>query len=177
MKRSSLEAVCSCYPSCTEAPQRNSCAVDTTVWEALLGALLSRQRKVFFMRTMTIAELNQQIDLALERLRQCLNAPHYCAWPISSKSLAEAEELLIEARKKAKRKIRRLGAKYPSMSQSINWQWISYVLTAETWRFTLWLRDHHGYAAEGLQQQEEMELLFICSLGAEIKRLGFQLDV
>ena len=63
------------------------------------------------------------------------------------------------------------------MSQSINWQWIAYVLTAETWRFALWLRDHHGDAAEGLPQQEEIELLFLSSLGAEIKRLGFQLDV
>lgn len=129
------------------------------------------------MRTMTVADLNQQIDLALERLRQCLNTPQSCAWPISSKSLAEAEELLIKARKKAKRKIRRLGAKYPSMSQSINWQWIAYVLTAETWRFALWLRDHCGYTAEGLRQQEEIELLFLCSLGAEIKRLGFQLEM
>jgi len=128
------------------------------------------------MRTMTVTELNQQIDLALERLSQCRKAPHYCAWPISSKCLAEAEELLIEARKKAKRKIRRLGATYPSMSQSINWQWIAYVLTAETWRFALWLRDHRGDAAEGLPQQEEIELLFLSSLGAEIKRLGFQLD-
>ena len=129
------------------------------------------------MRTITVTELNQQIDLALERLRQCRTAPHYCAWPISSKCLAEAEKLLIEARKKAKRKIRRLGAKYPSMSQSINWQWITYVLTAETWRFALWLRDHRGDAAEGLPQQEEIELLFLSSLGAEVKRLGFQLDV
>ncbi len=62
------------------------------------------------------------------------------------------------------------------MSQSINWQWIAYVLTAETWRFALWLRDHCGDAAESLPQQE-IELLFISSLGAEIKRLGFQLDM
>jgi hypothetical protein len=100
MKRSSSEIVCSRCPPCTGAPQRNSCAVDSTVWEALLGAPRSRQKKEFSMRTMTIAELNQQIDLALERLSVCRTAPHYCAWPISSKSQAEAEALLIEARKK-----------------------------------------------------------------------------
>ncbi len=135
---------------------------------------MSTQRKVLSMRTMTITDLNDHIDLALQRLTQCIDAPQYSAWPLSSKNMADADDLLARTRKKA---IRRLDAKHSSANQSRKWSWIADVLAAETWRFAIWLRDYRGYTgAESRQQREEMELLFISHLGVEIKRLGFQLD-
>lgn len=124
------------------------------------------------MRTLTVMELNQQIDLCLWRLGVYVDTGRW-TYESSVKSLAEAEESLSKARKTAKRKIRRLGAKYPDIAASINLQWIAYVLTAESWRFVLWLKDR---GADLQQQREEIELLLIEQIGTEIKRLGFQLE-
>jgi len=65
----------------------------------------------------------------------------------------------------------RLGKKHPLRTYS----WLSYVLAFWAWRFAVLLRC--GGGAEGIGQQEEVELCFIAALGVEIKRLGFQLDM
>lgn len=127
------------------------------------------------MRTMTVPELQEHLDLCLGILRQFLETGRW-AYRVKARSLAQAEKLVSLSRKKARHKIRRLEAQCPHRRQSAIWQWVSSVLMAETWRFTLWLRDQREHAAEDLQDQEEIELLLLSCLGAEIKRLGFQLD-
>ena len=128
------------------------------------------------MRTLTVNELQQHIDVCLWRLRTYIDTGRW-TYESSATSLAEAEESLSGARKIAKRMIR-VSAKYPSIGTSSNVHWITYVLTAESWRFVLWLRDDCGYACADLQlRREEVELLLLTTIGVEIKRLGFQLDM
>lgn len=128
------------------------------------------------MRTMTVEALKQQIDLCLWRLRYFMNTGKW-TYRIKARSLAQAEQLVATSRKQAQRRIRRLDAQCPSVRQSLTGQWIASVLSAESWRFALWLRDHSDYAAKDWQQQQEdIELILISNLGKEIKRLGFELD-
>lgn len=124
------------------------------------------------MRTITVRELKLLTNLSLKRLQRYTADPKNCPWfPYdASMSLERAEVQLAEAREKAKRRIARLGKKYPLRTC----YWISYVLAFWTWRFAVLLKC--GGGAEGIEQQEEVDLYFISALGAEIKRLGFQLD-
>lgn len=148
--------------------------VDNTVWEALLEVYLSGRRKVVSMRTLTKKDLQEQINVCLWRLGAYLETGHW-TYESSAQSLAEAEELLLQARKTAKRKIRCLGAIYPYMSTLTNRQWISYVLTAALLRFVLWSEDREYTDLQ--QQREDIELLLIEQIGKETKRLGFQLEL
>jgi hypothetical protein len=145
------------------------------------GRILSGQRKVISMRTLTTSirtltkeELQEQINLCLWRLGAYLETGHW-TYESSAQSLAEAEELLLQARKTAKRKIRCLGAMHPHRRQFTNRQWISYVLTAASLRFVLWLKDREYTDLQ--QQREDIELLLIEQIGKETKRLGFQLEL
>ncbi len=126
------------------------------------------------MRTLTKKDLQEQIDVCLWRLGVYLDTGHW-THESSAQSLVEAEESLSQARKTAKRKIRRFGAKYPYMSTFTNRQWISYVLTAASLRFVLWLKDREYTDLQ--QQREEIELLLIEQIGTEMKQLGFQLEL
>jgi hypothetical protein len=125
------------------------------------------------MRTLTEKDLQHHIDLCLWRLGVYINTGRW-TYESSATSLAEAEISLSKARKTAKRKIRRLGAKHPDSAASINWEWITHLLTAESWWFVLWLKDR-GYT-DLHQRREEIELLLLSQIGREIKRLGFQLE-
>jgi hypothetical protein len=120
------------------------------------------------MRTITVSQLNDLIDQTLYCLKHYGVDPKRCPWFPFETSLSldiAMEGQLATARKKARRKIKRLGATSPIETCL----WLSYVLKVWTLRYVI-----RQQRAE-MCTQDEVDLLFIAALGTEIKRLGFQL--
>jgi hypothetical protein len=148
-----------------------------------MGALLGRacrDKGGVSMRTLSKQRLQTLIDWCLLILDQYMDTGHWVFRP-PRKSLAKMEKSVTKARQFARKKIRRadvlcslIGCKV----STIHHMWIDYVLTADVWRFVLWLKEcghEHGYT-DWQQQREEIELLLLAQIGKEIKRLGFQLE-
>jgi hypothetical protein len=121
-------------------------------------------------RTITARDLNNLIEMALGNLSTCLDHPEYSCWKVTSMSQKEAQRLLVNARRRARRHIARLETNTQSSGIS---QWIAYAVNGATCQFAVWLRSQAGWET---QQREAIELHCIAILGVEIKRLGFQLD-
>ena len=131
------------------------------------------------MRTVNLVELKELIAFAREELRSTLLWPRTRACgDLSVKSLPQLEASQARARKFARRKLRRMVARLPNRRRTIHQMWLFYVLEVEAWRFAVWLREQQGgwdqFDAANLG--EEFELLFLSHIGAEIKRLGFELE-
>jgi hypothetical protein len=148
------------------------------------ASLFEHEQEIIPMQTLTVQEVNQLIKLRLFDLSMCIEAGR-SKWMLNHlQSLDKAEKELLQARKVAKRTLRRFAVKYPS----IKWRLACEVLIAAFCRFILWLESQQdlqqlstqyileGWHLERIKQREDIEWLLMEPLAAELKKLGFEFE-
>jgi hypothetical protein len=98
--------------------------------------------------TITVSQLSSLIDLTIEHFHYLRTLPSGWFPQLDAEQIGTPEI-----------------HNYQQLTEQILW-W--------TWEFTQRWRDTHGYSTH--PQPQEVDLVFIAALGAEVKKLGFQLQ-